>query len=310
MTKTPASHTEARFHDEEAARAHLEATRWPNGPECPHCGGVERISRIEANPAKKVRAGLLFCGDCRQQFSVTVGTVFEDSKLPVHKWVYAIHLICASKKGISSKQLERVLKVSYKTAWFMSHRIRAAMATTPSGQMGGGGKIVEVDETYYGNLPGKKIRQGSKKHKNKIMALVERGGHVRAIHVAEVDGRNVKDILKAQVAQGTHVMTDEARVYATIPYKHSTVNHSIYEFARGKVTTNTVEGFFSILKRGLSGVYQNVSEQHLHRYLKEFEFRYNNRESLGVNDEQRATELLKSIQGKRLTYRRINQASA
>ncbi|MGQ0509880.1 MAG: IS1595 family transposase [Betaproteobacteria bacterium] len=310
MTKAPASHTEAHFHDEEAARAHLEATRWPNGPECPHCGGVERISRIEANPAKKVRAGLLFCGDCRQQFSVTVGTVFEDSKLPIHKWVYAIHLICASKKGISSKQLERVLGVTYKTAWFMSHRIREAMGKAYSTPMGGKGKIVEVDETYYGNLPGKEIRPGSKKHKNKIMALVERGGDVRAMHVAEVDGRNVKDILQAQVADQTHVMTDEARIYASIPYKHSTVNHSIYEYARGNVTTNTVEGFFSILKRGLTGVYQHVSEQHLQRYVSEFEFRYNNREAQGIDDQQRAAILMKGIQGKRLTYRRTHEASA
>jgi transposase-like protein len=168
-----ATHTEARFHNEEVARAHLEATRWPKGPVCPHCGGVERNSRLEG---KAHRPGLLFCGDCRAQFSVTVGTVFEDSKLPLHKWVYAIHLLCSSKKGMSSKQLERMLKVTYKTAWFMSHRIRAAMASEPTGQLGGSGKIVEVDETYYGNKKGAKPIPGGA-HKHRIVSLVERKGN-------------------------------------------------------------------------------------------------------------------------------------
>lgn len=301
-----ATHTEARFHDEEAARAHLEATRWPNGPVCPHCGGVERNSRLQG---KAHRPGLLFCGDCRSQFSVTVGTVFEDSKVPLHKWVYATHLMCSSKKGISSKQLERVLGVSYKTAWFMSHRIRAAMATTTTGQMGGGGKAVEADETYVGskNRFKNKVRSGA--HKHAIFSLVERDGKVRSFHVANVNVRNLKPILRGQVASDSHLMTDEARIYAPLGKdfaKHSTVNHGVKEYARGPVTTNTVEGFFSILKRGLNGVYQHVSEQHLQRYVTEFDFRYNNREALGVNDEQRAAELLKGIQGKRLTYRRAN----
>lgn len=273
--KHPAAHTEARFHDEDAARAHLEATRWPKGPECPHCGGVDRVSRLEG---KAHRPGLLFCGDCRTQFSVTVGTVFEDSKLPLHKWVYAIHLLCSSKKGMSSKQLERVLGVTYKTAWFMSHRIRAAMATTPTGQLGGSGKIVEVDETYYGKKKGAEVRQGSGKHKHRIFSLVERDGNVRSFHIASVSAHNLKPIMRAQIDQRSHVMTDEATRYWRIGKEfaaHSTVNHAIKEYARGPVTTNTVEGFFSILKRGLNGVYQHVSEQHLQRYVTEFDFRYN-----------------------------------
>jgi len=312
-TKAPAAHTEPRFTDEEAARAHLEATRWPKGPVCPHCGGVERNSRLEAKVAGKgARPGLLFCGDCRSQFSVTVGTVFEDSKVPLHKWVYATHLMCSSKKGISSKQLERVLGVSYKTAWFMSHRIRKAMESTPSGQLGGSGKIVEVDETYYGKKKGAKIKAGGA-HKHRIVSLVERSGNVRSFHVASVSAANLKPLLRAQIDKRSHLMTDEATRYWRIGKEfgaHSSVNHAIKEYARGSVTTNTVEGFFSILKRGLTGIYQHVSEQHLQRYVSEFDFRYNNRESQGIDNEQRAAAALKGIEGKRLTYKRVNQTIA
>jgi transposase-like protein len=304
-----ASHTEARFIDEEAARQHLEATRWPKGPECAHCGGVERISRLEG---KAHRPGLLFCGDCRTQFSVTVGTVFEDSKLPLHKWVYAIHLMCAGKKGVSSKQLERVLGVTYKTAWFMSHRIRAAMATEPTGQLGGSGKTVEADETYWGKRKGVKMFPQGYEHKQKIFSLVERGGKVRSFHVANVTGANLKPILRAHVDNASIINTDEHGAYAKLDREfagHETVSHGKHEYARGPVTTNTVEGFFSILKRGLNGIYHHVSEQHLQRYVTEFDFRYNNREALGVDDEQRAAEVVKGIGGKRLTYRRINAAA-
>lgn len=309
MTQAQASHTEARFHDEEAARAHLEATRWPNGPVCPHCGGVERNSRLQG---ESHRPGLLFCGDCRQQFSVTVGTVFEDSKLPLHKWVYATHLMCSSKKGISSKQLERVLKVTYKTAWFMSHRIRKAMETTPTGQLGGSGKTIEADETFYGRKPGRKIKRGYG-HKQAIFSLVERGGKVRSFHVASVNAKTLKPILQAQMSAKSKLMTDDAgqyRIMGKVSHTHEVVAHGAREYVRGNVHTNTIEGFFSILKRGLNGIYQHVSEQHLQRYVTEFDFRYNNREFLGVNDEQRAATLLKGIEGKRLTYRRINQAAA
>jgi transposase-like protein len=306
--KSEAVHTEPRFTDDNAARAYLESVRWPKGAACPHCGGTERNSRLNGEAH---RPGLWFCGDCRTQFTVTVGTVFEDSKVPLHKWVYANHLICCSKKGVSSKQLERVLGVSYKTAWFMSHRIRKAMEKTPSGPLGGSGKIVEVDETYYGRKPGMKMKQGSGKHKHRIVSLVERDGSVRSFHVASVTAKNLRPILRKQIDPRTHVMTDEATRYwylGTEFAKHSTVQHKIKEYARGEVSTNTVEGFFSILKRGLGGIYQNVSEQHLQRYVTEFDFRYNNRSALGFEDAERAANALKGIAGKRLTYRRSDEA--
>lgn len=308
LTREPARHTENRFTNEEAAREYLESIRWPKGPVCPHCGGADRQYRIEANPAKGVRDGLLSCGHCTKQYTVTVGTVFEDSKIPLHKWVYANHLICSSKKGISSKQLERVLGVTYKTAWFMSHRLRAGMGGTPTGQLGGGGKVVEADETYYGRKRDRKVRVGME-HKQKIFSLVERGGKVRSFHVPSVTGANLKPIIRAHVDRKTRIHTDEFGAYSKLGKEfaaHETVTHGAHEYVRGDVTTNTIEGYFSILKRGLTGIYQCVSEQHLQRYVDEFDFRYNNRESLGVNDEERAVAVLKQIHGKRLTYRRIN----
>ena len=297
--------TALRFTDEQAARTHLEAIRWPNGPVCPHCGGTERNSRIEG---KSARPGLLFCGDCRGQFTVTVGTVFEDSKIPLHKWVAATHLMCASKKGISSKQLERMLGVTYKTAWFMSHRIRKAMESQHTEPMGGFGKTVEVDETYWGNLKDKKVRAGGH-HKMKIVSLVEREGQVRSFKVERVNAKTLKPLLKRHVAPESSLMTDEANVYIRpgLHFRtHETVNHLAGEYGRGHVYTNTVEGFFSLLKRGLIGTFHHVGEQHLQRYVSEFDFRYNSREKLGINDEQRTTMALKGISGKRLTYRRIN----
>jgi transposase-like protein len=275
----PAVHTEARFHDEEAARAYLEAIRWPDGPICPHCGGVERNSRITSQtPGKGARPGLWFCGDCRAQFTVTVGTVFEDSKVPLHKWVYANHLICSSKKGVSSKQLQRVLKVTYKTAWFMSHRLRAGMKTTPTGQLGGSGKVVEADETYWGNKRNTKRQPQGMDHKQKIFSLVERNGTVRSFHVPSVTGENLKPIIRANVKRQTAIHTDEFGAYSKLDREfaaHETVTHVRNEY---------IEGYFSILKRGLTGIYQCVSEQHLQRYVDEFDFRYNNRQSLGVDD--------------------------
>ena len=311
-TREPARHTEDRFTNEQAARAYLESIRWPKGPVCPHCGGTDRQSRIEANPAKNVRPGLLACGHCRQQYTVTVGTVFEDSHVPLHKWVYANHLICSSKKGISSKQLERVLGVSYKTAWFMAHRLRHGMKSEPTGQLGGGGKVIEADETYYGRRRGRKVQRGME-HKQKIFSLVERSGQVRSFHVATVTGANLKPIIRKHVDRASEIHTDEYSAYIGLRKEfaaHRMVTHGAKEYVRrterGITTTNTVEGYFSILKRGLTGIYQCVSEQHLQRYVDEFDFRYNNRESLGVNDEQRAVAVLKQVHGKRLTYRRIN----
>ncbi len=295
-----------RFKTDEAAREHLESLRWPQGPVCPHCGGADRQSRLEG---KSHRPGLLFCGHCRAQYTVTVGTVFEDSKIPLHKWVLATHLLCASKKGMSSKQLERMLGVTYKTAWFMSHRIRKAMETAPKGVLGGGnGGTVEVDETFYGRKRGYDKRHGPH-HKHAIFSLVERNGGVRSFHVPNVTAKTLKPILQAQVAKSATIMSDDAGQYRImgIPKdQHHTVAHLRHEYVRGNVHTNTVEGYFSILKRGLIGTYHHVSEQHLQRYVNEFDFRYSNRESLGVDDQQRAAQLLKQISGKRLTYRRTN----
>lgn len=292
-----------RFHDEKAARKHLEDIRWPDGPVCPHCGGVERNSALNG---KAHRPGLWFCGDCRTQFSVTVGTVFERSKVRLHKWLLAVHLLCSSKKGISSHQIHRTLGVTYKTAWFMTHRIREAMKEEGAGLLGGPGTsgIVEADETYYGKTKAGKGEKLAKKQK--IVALVERQGRVRAFHVAAVNVSTLKPILHGQIHADARLMTDSAGLYQKIGKgfkSHETVNHLAGEYARRDVTTNTVEGYFGILKRGIHGIYQHVSPEHLHRYVGEFSFRYNGRE---LNDVERADLALKGIEGKRLTYRTLD----
>lgn len=308
--------TSPYFNDDTAAREYLEAQRWPNGPACPHCGGVERIYKIEANADKKIREGLYQCNDCNNQFTVTVGTVFERSKVPLHKWLAATYLMCSSKKGISSKQIERTLGVTYKTAWFMTHRIREAMRDGSPGIMGGGGSTVEVDETFIGNKkkPGQKGRGYA--HKEKILTLVERNGKARSFHVDAVNAKTLIPIIKDQVDANTHVMTDEAsqytstnahRTYSNIkPHfaSHQFVRHGIGEYVRGDIHTNTIEGFFSIFKRGMKGIYQHCSKQHLKRYLCEYDFRYNYREKLGYDDLQRTNIALKGIEGKRITYAR------
>jgi transposase-like protein len=299
-----AIHTAARFNDEDAAREHLESIRWPNGPECPHCGGTERNSRL--NGASH-RPGLLFCGDCRKQFSVTVGTVFERSKVPLSKWLYACHLMCASKKAVSSKQLERMLGITYKTAWFISHRLREAMVAPITGKLGGSNPV-EADETYWGNV-GKNKGQRGYEHKMKIVTLVERNVEKRSFHVANVTAKTLRPILTAQIHSSARLMTDQASVYTKLGRhfaSHESVNHTAGEYARGDVTTNTVESSFAILKRGLYGTFHSVSEKHLPRYLSEFDFRWNTRQSLGFNDTERAAEVLKGISGKRLTYRRLD----
>ena len=298
-----ATHTETRYTDEDTAREHLESIRWPNGSICPHCGGVERNSALNGGSH---RAGLYFCGDCRTQFTVTVGTVFEDSKVPLHKWLYANHLICASKKGISSKQLERVLGVSYKTAWFMSHRLRKAMETGFTGPLGSQGGAVEVDETYWGNTGKQAPGARGFAHKMKVVSLVERNGQKRSFHVANVTAKTVTPILREQVAKKARLMTDETSVYNQAGKEfasHEKVNHSAKEYSRGDVTTNTVESSFAILKRGLYGTFHSVSEKHLQRYATEFDFKWNHREKLGFSDADRANAALKGISGKRLTYR-------
>ena len=300
-----------KFHDEDKARKHLESIRWPNRLIiCPHCGASGRISRIESQNkgnGKGARPGLLFCGDCREQFTVTVGTVFEHSKVPLHKWVLATHLLCSSKKGISGHQLSRTLGVTYKTAWFMAHRIRLAMKPDSNGLLGNNGPV-EADETFVGRKPGMKKRRGYA-HKNAVFALVERNGGVRSFHVPNVTADTLKPILKEHVIDEAHLMTDDAGQYRHMGQefaKHEVIAHSNSEYVRGNVHTNTVEGFFSIFKRGIYGVYQHVSVAHLHRYTAEFDFRYNYRAKLGYDDSERTTAALKGIAGKRLTYRRTH----
>jgi len=297
--------TAPRFHNETEARKYLEALRWPNGAVCPHCGGIERNSALSG---ESHRDGLYFCGDCRSQFTVTVGTVFERSKIALHKWLMAAHLIAASKKGISSKQLERMLGVTYKTAWFMSHRLREAMKPTGGGMFGAGGKIVEADETFIGRKPGRKKGKGYS-HKEVVFSLVERNGNVRSFHVPDVTAAALKVKLLSHVSKDARLMTDNAGQYRKTKFdfpKHQTVNHNAGEYARGEITTNTIEGFFGIFKRGIYGTYQHISSQHLERYTTEFDFRYNNRTSRSVSDVELADMLLKGISGKRLTYRRTN----
>lgn len=291
------------FHDDDKAREHLEAIRWPEGPVCPHCGSVAHY-KLEG---KAHRPGLYKCKDCSKQYSVTVGTVFERSKIPLSKWLMAAYLLCSSKKGISSHQLHRTLGVTYKTAWFMTHRIREAMTDTTTDKLGGpdSSGIVEADETYFGKVKGH--GKGSFfREKQKVVALVERQGRVRAFHVPTVTAKSLKPILESQIAESARLMTDGAGYYKKITSQfksHEVVDHGKHEYARGDVTTNTVEGFFGILKRGICGVYQHVSPEHLHRYVGEFAFRYNNRASLKIDDKQRAVNALAGISGKRLTYR-------
>jgi transposase-like protein len=304
-----------RFKDADAARAYLEELRWPKGAVCPHCGGADRQAKITG---KSARAGLYECGHCHQQYTVTVGTVFERSKIALHKWLMAATLLAASKKGMSSHQLHRMLGVTYKTAWFMSHRLREAMKSD-GGLMGGGGNIVEADETYIGhNKGGGRRAKRSGKNVQRVVALVDRDGQTRAFHVADVTGATLKPILQGQIAQDTHIMTDSASHYRFMKLpqtflSHEMVNHTRMEYARksrkvkGAVAhTNTVESFFGMLKRGLIGTYHHVSEAHLQRYCEEFSFRYSHRTA---TDAERADAALKQIAGKRLTYRRIGQPS-
>jgi len=295
------------FQDADKAREYLEALRWPQGPVCPHCGTIGGHYTLTG---KSTRPGLWKCKDCREQFTVTVGTVFERSKIALNVWLQAVYLICSAKKGISSHQLHRTLGVTYKTAWFMSHRIREAMADdTPGSLLGGGGGTVEADETYWGN---KKLQKGSRGYnkKMKIVSLVERGGKARSFHVRNVTVNTVTAYMAAYVHHTANLMTDETSVYNTAGQhlaSHEKVNHSKKEYVRGNVHTNTVESFFSVFKRGLVGTFHHVGERHMHRYVSEFDFRYSNRAALGVTDSQRADELLKAVAGKRLTYRRTDR---
>jgi transposase-like protein len=320
------------FYDEEAAFVELEALLWPNGPVCLHCNATDRIyalNGVRSKPSKKnpegvVRHGLKKCGHCRKQFTVRVGTIFEDSHAPLHKWFQAIHLLASSKKGVSSHQLHRILEVQYNTAWFMSHRIRDAMRGGDlAPPIGGNGGVVEIDETIHGRAdshPKGRAFRGQRfhgsKHKNIILSLVERGGSVRSFHVGSTTQRDLWPIIENNVAREANVMTDSAKWYTTMNgdetfASHAIVDHSKGEYVRNEggetlIHTNTVEGYFSVFKRGMRGTYQHCKEKHLHRYLAEFDFRYNNRSKLGVEDKERATKMVIGAKGKRLTYRRID----
>lgn len=292
-----------QFQDEDKAIEYLEALRWPNGVICPHCGNLGDHYRLQG---KSHRKGLWKCSVCREQFTVTVGTVFERSKIKLHVWLMAVHLVCASKNGMSSMELHRLLGVTQKTAWFMIHRIREAMKPNNDGVLGGGGGTVEADETYWGNTKRSKASKHYKgrgyAHKEKIVSLVERGGHVRSFHVQSVTAKTLKPILVSQISKDANLMTDEAKVYTHIGKEfasHNVVNHSAGEYVRGKFHTNTIESCFSRLKRGLTGTYHHVSTQHLIRYVTEFDFRYNTRK---VTDSERVEFVIGGIGGKRLMY--------
>jgi transposase-like protein len=311
---------EAIYTDDEAAREHLEKMLWPHGPVCPKCQSRDAVLM----KGKSHRLGLYNCRPCDKPFTVTVGTVFESSHIPLHKWVYATHLLTASKKGISALQLQRMLSLgSYRTAWFMAMRIREALKGDASdGPLGGEGKIVEADETYFGkvenptdlNALGKPLKKKGERYggrgpanKRSVVALVERGGKARVFHVGNANRETVARLLLSNVAPATRLHTDESRLYkgADAAFaSHETVKHAAKEFARGDVNTNSAEGFFGVFKRGMRGVYQHCGEKYLQRYVTEFEFRYNNRIKLGVNDKQRATLALQGAAGKRLTLRR------
>jgi transposase-like protein len=297
------------FRDEAKAYEKLESVLWPQGPECPKCGVVNDAHKIAANPERAVRHGLYRCNACKAQFTVTVGTVFESSHIPLHKWLQAAYLLNSSKKGISAKQVQRTLQITYKSAWFMCHRLRAAMDplyVAPAAPMGGKGKIIEADETYIGRKKGAEKR-ASFHHMNTVLSLVERGGEVRSFHLDKADKATVLAVVRDNVRKETRHYTDGASWYQNnamgLEGGHDWVDHSEEEYVRGDVHTNTVEGVFSIFKRGMKGIYQHCSQKHLHRYLAEFDFRYSNREALGVNDVARTERALRGARGERLTYR-------
>lgn len=297
------------FHSEEAAFAHLEKIVWAGETVCPHCGGVDRITKVKANPAKRIREGLWRCGDCKKQFTVKIGTVFEHMRLPLHKALQAVYLMTSSKKGISAHQLHRVLEITYKSAWFLAHRIREAMASGDLTPFGGNGGVVEVDETFIGQLKGVEKKRAFH-HKMKVLALVDREtGKARTMVIENVRADTLMPIVLANVAREARVMTDEHSGYRDAGKffaSHGTTSHGKGEYVNLEdrtIHSNTVEGYFSIFKRGMKGIYQHCGEHHLHRYLAEFEFRYNNREKLGFNDTDRATAAVKGIVGKRLTYK-------
>jgi transposase-like protein len=292
------------FHDEAAAYSYVESILWPDGPVCPHCGNCD-APKIGKLNGKTTRVGLRKCYECYKPFTVKIGTIFEDSHAPLRYWLQAIYLMCSSKKGISTRQLQRTLGVGMKTAWHMGHRIRFAMAPAANaGPLGGAGKTVEADETYLAKSP--KTRKSGPLHAKpatQVFSLVERGGNIRSMYL---DDKNIRGALRKHLHDDSRLLTDGAQVYKFQVMKHESVDHSKYEWARGDVHTNTLEGFFSIFKRGLVGVYQHMDKNHLDRYLSEFDFRMNTRAKLGINDVQRAAIAVQGAAGKRLTYKTVN----
>jgi len=325
------------FTDPDKAREYLENQRWPDGPICPHCGNIDPAT-ITGLKGKAHRPGVYQCNACRDQFTVTVGTVFERSKIALNVWLYATYLLCSSKKGMSSHQLHRMLGVTYKTAWFMTHRIREAMTDPAMGPLGGEGKVIEVDETYHGRKENPRVVRTSgepfiKKGKagigakRPVVALTERGGKTKMFHVENANAEAIREILVQHASRESDLHTDESRLYTETGKEfaaHRTVKHSAGEYARVElvghnedesefyfrsVHSNNVENVFSVFKRGMTGTYQHCGEAHLHRYLTEFEFRRNRRTALGYTDGMRTNDALKGIEGKRLTYRRIGEAT-
>jgi transposase-like protein len=296
------------FNDEGAAYAFIEARLWANGRICPHCGVVDKSGALKG---KNDRVGLYKCYACRKKFTVKVGTIFEDSHIQMRDWLVAIHLICSSKKGFSANQLHRTMGITLKTAWFMGHRIREALRSGDLSTMGGAGSVVEIDETFIGRKEGAVVKQGVG-HKHVVLTLVERGGSARSFHVDSVKKEDVLPIVRDNLDRESHVVTDEAKRYAELGGEfanHSAVDHSRDEYGYTdrktgvNVNTNTIEGYYSIFKRGMKGVYQHCGERHLHRCLAEFDFRYSNRVALGINDVDRSERALLGVSGKRLTYK-------
>lgn len=297
------------FQDEKAAFAYVEAALWPDGPICPRCGGTDQhIGKLNG---KTTRVGLYKCYACKKPFTVRIGTIFESSHLALHLWLQVIHLMCASKKGIATRQIQRMLNCSMKTAWFLTHRIREAMRDDGLGSLGGLGMTVEADESFIGGKEKNrhkskraKTRLGGSWGKETVFSLVERNGRVRSMHVASVTAANLRPILVGQIDPQSTLYTDDAGQYRHMgrDFRHEIVNHGAEEYVRGEAHTNAVENYFSILKRGINGCYFHVSEAHLHRYLAEFDFRHSNREKLGINDVERSEIALRGFKGKRLTY--------